>query len=116
MPGKMTRLHTLDAVRTHQDPQPRLKPRGLPPALAAHGVWAAANPAEAALFGRDLLGTHRVHIAGSDAPRFTASFHGTRHIGTTSVVEIACSMPTADGKSTGPCCRSIVMLSQPQCA
>ena len=77
MPGKMTRLHTLNANRTHQDPRPRLKPRGLPPALAPHGVWAASNPAEAALFGRDLLGTHRVHIAGRDAPGFTASFHGT---------------------------------------
>lgn len=77
MPGKMTRLHTLDAMRTQQEPQPRLKPRGLPPALAPHGVWAAANPAEAALFGRDLLGTHRVHIAGREASMFTASFHGT---------------------------------------
>ncbi len=77
MPGKMTRLHTLNAIRTYQHPQPRLKPRGLPPALAPHGVWAAANPAEAALFGRDLLGVHRVHIAGRDASAFSASFHGT---------------------------------------
>jgi AraC-like DNA-binding protein len=77
MPGRMTRLHTLNAIRTHDEPQPRLKPRGLPPALAPHGVWAAANPAEAALYGRDLLGTHRVHIAGRDVHAFAATFHGT---------------------------------------
>lgn len=77
MPGKMTRLHTLDAIRTHQEPRPRLRPRGLPPALAPHGVWAAANPAEAALFGRDILGVHRVHVAGRDVASFSASFHGT---------------------------------------
>ena len=45
-----------------------------------------------------------------------ASFHGTRQSGTTFVVEIACIIVSADGKSTGPCCRSMVTLSQPQWA
>lgn len=77
MPGRMARLHAVNATNTQQGPRPRLRPRGLPPALAPHGVWAAADPAEAALFGRDLLGTHRVHVTGNDHDSFTASFHGT---------------------------------------
>lgn len=76
MPGRMTRLQTLNAVRTHDAPRPRLKPRGIPPALEPHGVYAATNPAEAALFGRDLLGPHRVHVATPDLATFTATFHG----------------------------------------
>lgn len=76
MPGRMTRLHTLNATRTEADPRPRLRPRGLPPALEAHGVWAAADPAEAALFGRELFGTHRVHVDGADIDAFEATFHG----------------------------------------
>ncbi len=77
MPGRMARLHAVNATGTQQSPRPRLKPRGLPPALAPYGVWAAADPAEAALFGRDLLGAHRVHVTGNDHDTFTASFHGT---------------------------------------
>ena len=75
-PGRMTRLHTLNARRTELGPRPRLKPRGLPPALEPHGIWAATNPAEAALYGGDLLGTHRVHIDGVDVDAFGATFHG----------------------------------------
>lgn len=76
MPGRMTRLHTLNAIGTQHGPRPRVRPRGLPPALAPHGVWAAADPAEAAMFGRDLLGLHRVHVDGRDLGSFTATFHG----------------------------------------
>lgn len=74
--GRLTRLHALNTARTSQTPQPRLKPRGLPPALEPHGVYAASNPADAALYGHDLLGTHRVHIDAADAPDFEATFHG----------------------------------------
>ena len=41
---------------------------------------------------------------------------GTRTIGTAAVVEIACNIVTAVWKSTGPCCRSMVTLSNPWCA
>jgi AraC-like DNA-binding protein len=76
MLGRLTRFHTVNATGTLQTPRPRLKPRGLPPALEPHGVWAASNPADAALYGRDLLGTHRVHIDSADAGRFEAMLHG----------------------------------------
>ncbi|MGI9616990.1 MAG: cupin domain-containing protein [Acidimicrobiales bacterium] len=75
MPGTLTRLLTLNTTRTSERPQPRLKPRGLPPALEAHGVYAATNPADASLFGHDLFGQHRVHVADSDTQRFEATFH-----------------------------------------
>ena len=76
MPGRLTRLHMLNTQGTAQDPRPRLKPRGLPPALEPHGVWAATNPAEAALFGQDVLGSHRVHVTDGDIAAFEATFHG----------------------------------------
>lgn len=76
MPGRLTRLNTLNTDRTTQDPRPRLKPRGLPPALEPHGIYAATNPAEAALYGRDLLGAHRVIVDSADSTNFQATFHG----------------------------------------
>ncbi len=75
MPGRLTRLHTLNTARTRQQPRPRLKPRGLPPALEAHEVYAATNPADAALYGEDLLGTHRLHVAPEMEHEFSATFH-----------------------------------------
>ncbi len=76
MPGRLTRLSTLNTTRTGDAPQPRLKPRGLPPALEPHGVYFATNPAEAAAYGQDLLGAHRVHIDSSDAAKFEVTYHG----------------------------------------
>ena len=76
MPGRLTRLNSLNTSRTLDRPQPRLKPRGLPPALEAHGVYAATNPADAALYGNDLLGPHRVHLDSDDRASFHATFHG----------------------------------------
>ncbi len=75
MPGRLTRLSTLNATRTGDAPQPRLKPRGLPPALEPHGVYVASNPADAAAYGSDLLGTHRVRVDTADALDFTATYH-----------------------------------------
>lgn len=74
--GRLTRLHTLNTARTQGQPRPRLKPRGLPPALEAHGVWAVTNPADAALYGQDLLGSHRVHADPAATHQFAATFHG----------------------------------------
>lgn len=75
MPGRLTRLNTLNTARTTEGPRPRLKPRGLPPALEPHGVYAATNPADAALYGTDLFGPHRVFVDGP-AHDFAATFHG----------------------------------------
>lgn len=76
MPGTLRRLGTLNAARTSEHPRPRVKPRGLPPALESHGVYAATNPADASLFGHDLLGPHRIHITNGDPHAFEATFHG----------------------------------------
>lgn len=76
MRGPLTRLSRLNTERTSEAPRPRLKPRGLPPALEPHGVYTATNPAEAAADGADLLGSHRVRIAPSDTAAFTATYHG----------------------------------------
>lgn len=76
MPGRLTRLNKINTVGASGAPRPRLKPRGLPPALQAHGVYSATNPAEAALYGRDLLGTHRVRPHGRPGDEFLATFHG----------------------------------------
>ena len=79
MPGRLTRLNSLNTSRTNEQPRPRLKPRGLPPALEPHGVYAATNPADAALYGNDLWGSHRVHVVnppGPDDEPFHSTFHG----------------------------------------
>jgi AraC-like DNA-binding protein len=76
MPGRLTRLSKIDATGASGSPRPRLKPRGLPPALRAHGVYSTSDPAEAALYGRDLLGAHRVRPVDPASGQFLATFHG----------------------------------------
>ena len=44
--------------------------------MAPHGVYAATNPADAALYGTDLLGPHRVHITDDEYADFHSTFHG----------------------------------------
>jgi len=75
MPGQLTRLNKINTSGANGSPRPRLKPRGLPPALRSHGVYSATNPAEAALYGRDLLGTHRVRPSMRTTDDFLATFH-----------------------------------------
>lgn len=76
MPGRLTRLQTLNTSRTATLPRPRLKPRGLPASLEPHGIYAAANPAEAAIYGRDMWGVHRVSVTDGRPEDFNASMHG----------------------------------------
>lgn len=75
MPGRLSRLTTVNATRTASAPRPRLRPRGLPPALEPHGIYTATNPADAALYGADLLGPHRVHVDRDRIRDFTATYH-----------------------------------------
>lgn len=74
-PGRLTRLQSLNTRQTLESPRPRLRPRGLPPALEPHGIYAARDPAEAAMFGRDLLGVHRVHVTSGHQGDFASTFH-----------------------------------------
>jgi AraC-like DNA-binding protein len=76
VPGRLIRLSKINAAGTNGVPRPRLKPRGLPPALRPHGVYSTSNPAEAAMYGRDLLGTHRVRAGNHGSDDFLAAFHG----------------------------------------
>ncbi len=75
VPGRLTRLQSLNTGRTRSAPRPRLKPRGLPPALEPHLVYTARSPLEAAEWGHDLLGPHRVTAAAGDRLTFGATFH-----------------------------------------
>lgn len=97
MHGRLTRLHKIDTAGASGAPKPRLKPRGLPPALRAHPVYSATDPAQAARFGRDLLGTHRIRPANTASGEFLATFHavlirdvtlGYLQFGTTVSVEV----------------------------
>lgn len=76
MLGRLTRLSKINTSGTAGAPRPRLRPRGLPPALRAHGVYSTDNPAEAAMYGRDLLGSHRVRAVDPGSDGFLATFHG----------------------------------------
>lgn len=75
MPGRLTRLHRIDTTGAEGRPRPRLKPRGIPPALASRPVYATDQPAEAARFGRDLLGPHSIRVTGPEPGEFQASLH-----------------------------------------
>lgn len=73
----LTRLHKIDTSRLSNRVRPRLKPRGLPPALAQHPVWSTHDPNEAQHHATELLGHHRLVVTepGSD---FGASYHAVR--------------------------------------
>lgn len=74
MPGRLTRLHTINTDRAEGTPRPRLKPRGIPPALASRPVYSTDQPAEASRFGADLIGPHSIVVRG-DPSSFQASLH-----------------------------------------
>lgn len=75
MPGRLTRLHRINTAGAEGRPRPRLKPRGIPPALASRPVYSTDQPAEAGRFGRDLLGPHSIRIRDDEPGRFQASLH-----------------------------------------
>ncbi len=73
--GRLTRLNRIDTTSASGRPRPRLKPRGIPPALASRPVYTTDQPSQAARFGRDLLGPHSIRITGADQMDFQASLH-----------------------------------------
>jgi AraC-like DNA-binding protein len=74
----LTRLQKIDTSRLSTRVRPRVKPRGLPPALEDHLVWGTRHPHEAELFGAELLGANVVHITDSRPSDFYASLHAVR--------------------------------------
>ncbi len=75
MPGRLTRLNRINIDGAAGTPRPRLKPRGIPPALASRPVYSTGQPAEASRFGQDLLGPHSILVRGADPANFQASLH-----------------------------------------
>ena len=71
--GRPSRLRSLNTTRTSEEPRPRVRPRGIPPALEAHEVYSTLDPGRAAQLGRDLLGAH--HITPGDPAAFHAIYH-----------------------------------------
>lgn len=74
----LTRLQKIDTSRLSDRVRPRLKPRGLPPALADHLIWHTDEPHEAEQFGRDLFGAHTLTVEDPSPHEFEASFHAVR--------------------------------------
>lgn len=75
MPGRLTRLNRVNTAGTRAQPRPRVRPRGIPPALERHPIYASDQPAEASVLGRDLWGPHSLRIIDQEPGRFRASLH-----------------------------------------
>lgn len=73
----LTRLQKIDTSKLSERVRPRLKPRGLPPALEAHLIWSTDDPGAAQVFARDLFGMHAL-VVGDDRSDFHASYHAVR--------------------------------------
>lgn len=74
----LTRLQKIDTSRLSARVRPRLKPRGLPPALADHLIWHTDDPRAAEDFARDLFGRHALTVEDPAPHEFEASFHAVR--------------------------------------
>lgn len=77
------RLRSINASRVHDPVPPRLKPRGIPPALARHHVFSTDDPRQAEDLATPLIGRHRIDVAaggedGSVQRSFFASLHAVQ--------------------------------------
>lgn len=120
MPGRLTRLHAINTDRAAGSPRPRLKPRGIPPALAARPIYAADSPAEASRFGRDLFGPHSIRVTGEPAA-FQASLHAVLlrdvtlgHLDYGTDAEISIRQTTADQLVIVPAVGSVTVEQEGQ--
>lgn len=71
------RLRSINASRVNDPVPPRLKPRGIPPALTRHHVFSTSDPRQAAELAEPLIGRHRVDVGG-DRGSFFASLHAVQ--------------------------------------
>jgi AraC-like DNA-binding protein len=74
----MRRIRKLDTSRLVERVPPRVKTRGVPPALRDHLVFATSDPAEASARSRGIFGPCRLLPVGPDAAEFEASWHSVR--------------------------------------
>ena len=75
---QLTRLQKIDTSKLTTRVRPRLKPRGLPPALERHLVWSTADPGEAEQLGDAVLGTHRLTVTDEHPGEFYGSLHAVK--------------------------------------
>ncbi|MEM9607196.1 MAG: AraC family transcriptional regulator [Actinomycetota bacterium] len=71
-------IRDIDTSRTHRRPRTRIRPRGIPPGLAAHPRFEAKVVVDAEHAGVELLGPHRLRITATNAESFHASLHAVR--------------------------------------
>lgn len=72
---RLRRMRKIDTTRLRNQVQPRIKPRGVPPALREHLVYSTTDIIEAEVLGRPLLGPHRIRILDEDTAEFRASWY-----------------------------------------
>ena len=78
VPQPLTRLGKIDTSRLAHGVRPRVKPRGLPPALEPHLVWEAHGTREVERLAREVLGPHRLTVTDDPGHEFSASYHAVR--------------------------------------
>jgi len=74
----VTRLQKIDTSRLSTRVRPRIKPRGLPPALEDHLVWDTHDRFTAEHVGREHLGRHYLTVTDDRPDDFYASLHAVR--------------------------------------
>ncbi len=72
------RLRSINAERARNPIPPRLKPRGIPPALVDHQIYATQSIGIAEQSGRPLLGPHQLAVGAGEEADFLASLHAVR--------------------------------------
>lgn len=100
----LLRLRKVDTSRLSARVRPRVKTRGVPPALRDHLVYATTDLGEAEWLGRPLLGPHRLRILDSVPTDFEASWHAVRfrnvtlgHLDFGARVELSAEQLPSDG-------------------
>ncbi len=81
---RLSRLRKLDTSRIGTRVQPRIKPRGVPPALRDHLLYSTIELKVAESMGRSLFGRHRLSVlaegqTGQGSPGATEEFCATWH-------------------------------------
>jgi AraC-like DNA-binding protein len=77
-PQGLTRLQKIDTTRISGRVRPRVKPRGLPPALEGHLLWSTRDVRAAERSVAALLGHNAIRITDRRPSDFHASLHAVR--------------------------------------